>query len=574
MKKDGDNARLGAAEHLLFIGYLAALLLIGLLSVHQIGITWDEPNYFTSSYSYLSWFGHVAAEPSDWWSSIDRYWEQSHEAPPFFKLWAGLFAGGAALLFGTDDLGTLGDAYRMGSYVLFLLSTYAAFRFVRSEFGSAAAWGAALSMPLIPALFGFARLGQLDGAVASMYLLAALALYRMLGRGGRGWTVLAGAALGLAFATKLNVFPLVPAALLWSVVYRRERRSFMRLLASSCIGAAVFFALWPWLWRDPVGRTWEFLTWTAGLEEERFAYYLGEWWAGAPFHYPLTVLVALVPLAVAAAGVLGVVRLFGEARNPAAGWVLLNLTLVVAVAGSGLVPIYGGPRQFLAAFPLWALCAGVGVGWISSRLRRLRPAVTLAAYAALSLPGILWTGTAHSLEYYGEAVGLVPGARSLGFETTYLADTYKPAVAWVSEVAPRGATVYAQAGTHPVLESYRRIGELRSDLRPAYLAAIAPEGPHRDEDPREDSYFLFLPRQSIYTDQMLALEERRPLYEYAKGGVPLIRVYSGEAVGETLALEGGPEPRDVGPANALVVCGAVLAVLYVLWRQERSRPTP
>ena len=574
MKKDGDNARLGAAEHLLFIGYLAALLLVGLLSVHQVGITWDEPNYFTSSYSYLSWFAHVVAEPSEWWSSIDRYWEQSHEAPPFFKLWAGLFAGGAALLFGTDDLGTLGDAYRTGSYVLFLLSTYAAFRFVRSEFSSAAAWGAALSMPLIPALFGFARLGQLDGAVASMYLLAALALYRMLDRGGRGWTVLAGAALGLAFATKLNVFPLVPAALLWSVVYRRERRSFMRLLAASCIGAAMFFALWPWLWRDPVGRTWDFLTWTAGLEEERFAYYLGEWWAGAPFHYPLTALVALVPLAVAAAGVLGVVWLFGRARNPAAGWVLLNLTLVVAVAGSGLVPIYGGPRQFLAAFPLWALCAGVGVGWISSRLRHLRPAVTLAAYAALSLPGILWTGTAHSLEYYGEAVGLVPGARSLGFETTYLADTYKPAVAWVSEVAPRGATVYAQAGTHPVLESYRRIGELRSDLRPAYLAAIAPEGPHRDEDPREDSYFLFLPRQSIYTDQMLALEERRPLYEYAKGGVPLIRVYSGEAVGETLAFEGRPDPRDVGPANALLVCAAVLAVLYVLWRQERSRPTP
>jgi 4-amino-4-deoxy-L-arabinose transferase-like glycosyltransferase len=573
VKKDGDNAGLGAAEHRLFIGYLAALLLVGLLSVHQIGITWDEPNYFTSSYSYLSWFGHVVAEPSEWWSSIDRYWEQSHEAPPFFKLWAGLFAGGAALLFGTEDLGILGDAYRMGSYALFLLSTYAAFRFVRGEFGSAAAWGAALSMPLIPALFGFARLGQLDGAVASMYLLAAIALYRMLVYGGRRRTVVAGGALGLAFATKLNAFPLVPAALLWTIVYRCEKGSFARLFASACVGAAVFFALWPWLWRDPVGRTWEFLTWTAGLQDERFTYYLGEWWAGAPFHYPLAALVALVPLAVAAAGVLGVVRLFGEARNPAAGWVLLNLTLVLAVAGSGLVPIYGGPRQFLAAFPLWALCAGVGVGWFASRLR-VRPTVTLAAYAALSLPGILWTGTANSLEYYGEAVGLVPGARSLGFETTYLADTYKPAVQWVSEVAPRGATVYAQAGTHPVLESYRRIGELRRDLRPAYLAALAPEGPARDEEPREDSYFLFLPRQSIYTHQMLALEKKRPLYEYAKGGVPLIRVYSGEAVGGTLGVGGRPQPRDVGLANALVACGGLLAVLYMLRPRARSTPTP
>jgi 4-amino-4-deoxy-L-arabinose transferase-like glycosyltransferase len=420
-------------------------------------------------------------------------------------------------------------------------------------------------MPLIPALFGFARLGQLDGAVASMYLLAALALYRMLVRGGLGPTVLAGVVLGLAFATKLNVFPLVPAALLWVAVYRRERRTFARLFAGFAIGAAVFFGIWPWLWRDPVGRTWEFLTWTAGLQEERFAYYLGDWWAGAPFHYPLVTLVVLVPLAVALAGVLGVVRLFGEARNPSAGWVLLNLTLVLAVAGSGLVPIYGGPRQFLAAFPLWAICAGVGVGWLSSRLRA-PPAATLAAYAALSLPGLLWTGTAYSLEYYGEAVGLVPGAHALGFETTYLADTYKPAVGWLDRNAPEGATVYAQAGTHPVLESYRRIGELRRDLRPAYLAPIAPEGPARDEEPREDSYFLFLPRQSIYTDQMLALEEKQPLYEYDKGGVPLIRVYSGEAVGETLAIEGAPEPRDVSLVNALVVCGGVIAVLYALLR--------
>ena len=552
----------------MFPAYMAFLVVVGLLTVGRIGVTWDEPNYFTSSYSYLSWVGHVFAEPSEWWSSIDRYWEQSHEAPPFFKLWAGLFAGVGALLFGTENLDRLGDAYRFASYTLFLISIYAAFRFMRREFGSSEAWGVALSLPLVPVLFGFARLGQLDGAAAAMYLLAMMALYRMVVYGGRGRTLLAGVLLGLAFATKLTVFPLVPAALAWILVYRRGRAALLRLLAGFGIGAAVFFTIWPWLWRDPVGRTWEFLTWAGGLQDERLTFYLGQWWAGAPWHYPVVMLVAVVPLVVALAGVFGVVRLFIEARNPVAGWMILNLTFITGVAGSGLVPVYGGPRQFLPAFAVWAVCAGVGIGRLAILLRP-RPGVVLAVYAALALPGILWTGTANSLEYYGEGIGLIPGARALGFETTYLADTYKPAVEYVNRVAPQGATVYVQAGTYAVAETYRRIGDLRKDLRPAYLAPIAPDKYTRDRRPREDSYFLFLPRQSIYTDQMLALEKKKPAYAYEKGGVPLVKVYSGAAVGETLEVEGEPEARDVGWLNAVGAFGCGLALLVSIWRKQK-----
>ncbi|MGF1470259.1 MAG: ArnT family glycosyltransferase [Rubrobacteraceae bacterium] len=556
-----------------FLAYLAALALLGALTIGRIGITWDEPNYFTSSYSYLSWFGHVLSEPSGWWTSIDRYWEQSHEAPPFFKLWAGVFAGVGALIFGTGDLDRLGDAYRFGSYTLFLISVYAAFRFVRREFGPAAAWGTALSLPLIPVLFGFARLGQLDGAAAAMYLLAMIALYRLVVYGGLGKMLLAGGLLGLAFATKLTVFPLVPAALAWILVYGMGKAALWRTLAGFGIGGIVFFAIWPWLWRDPVGRTWEFLTWAGGLQDERLTYYLGQWWAGAPWHYPLFMLVAIVPLVVALAGVVGVVRLFSTARNPVAGWILLNLALVSAVAGSGLVPVYGGPRQFLLAFAVWAVCAGLGVGWLATLLRPRYQAV-LAAYVVLALPGILWTGPANSLEYYGEAVGLIPGARSLGFETTYLADTYKPAVEYVNEAAPEGATIYVQAGTYPVMETYRRIGVLREDLRPAYLAPIAPEKYTRDQSPREGSYFFFLPRQSIYTDQMLALEEKEPLYAYDKSGVPLVKVYSGEAVGETLEVKGEPESRNLGLFNAMAAFGCVLALLLAFWRKRNKGTSP
>ena len=567
-RKDLKGGKRRSGERPIFV-YLLVLAFLGLLTVGRIGVTWDEPNYFTSSYSYLSWFGHVVAEPTDWWASIDRYWRQSHEAPPFFKLWAGLFAGVAALVFGTDDLEMLGDAYRLASYALFLAATYGAFRFVRREFGPAEAWGTALSLPLVPVLFGFARLGQLDGAAAALYLLAMVALYRMVVSGGLGPTLWAGVLLGLAFATKLTVFPLVPAALAWVLVYRLGKAALWRTFAAFGIGAVVFFGIWPWLWRDPVGRTWEFLTWAGGLQDERFTFYLGQWWAGAPGHYPPAMLVAAVPLVVALAGVFGAVRLFREAQNPVAGWVLLNLAFIIGVAGSGLVPVYGGPRQFLPAFAVWAVCAGVGAGWLAKTLRP-RFQVILAAYVVLALPGILWTGTANSLEYYGEGVGLIPGARALGFETTYLANTYKPAVEYVNEVAPEGATVYVQAGTYAVTETYRRVGNLREDLRPAYLAPVSPDKYTRDRQPREGSYFLFLPRQSIYTDQMLALQDKEPLYAYEKGDVPLVKVYSGEAVGETLEVEGGPKARDVGWFNAVAVSGCTLALLGTFWKKRRK----
>jgi hypothetical protein len=51
----------------------------------------------------------------------------------------------------------------------------------------------------------------------------------------------------------------------------------------------------------------------------------------------------------------------------------------------------------------------------------------------------------------------------------------------------------------------------------------------------------------------------------------LIRVYSGEGVGETLDVEGAPQARDVGLANALVDGAVVLAVLYILLRGQRDR---
>ena len=85
----------------------------------------------------------------------------------------------------------LGNAYRLGSYALFLIAVYAAFRFLRREFGPAEAWGAALSLPLVPVLFGFARLGTARrGRRRDVPAVHDGSLYGAVVYGGRGRTVL------------------------------------------------------------------------------------------------------------------------------------------------------------------------------------------------------------------------------------------------------------------------------------------------------------------------------------------------------------------------------------------------
>lgn len=53
---DGERATCEGSGWPFYL-YLAGLLLLGVATVGEIGITWDEPNYFGSSYLYLSWFG-------------------------------------------------------------------------------------------------------------------------------------------------------------------------------------------------------------------------------------------------------------------------------------------------------------------------------------------------------------------------------------------------------------------------------------------------------------------------------------------------------------------------------------
>ena len=290
-------------------------------------------------------------------------------------------------------------------------------------------------------------------------------------------------------------------------------------------------------------------------------------------------LLATVPLVVTLArGSPAWSRLLAAARKP-------GCRVAAAEPGArlrgGRVRARAGLRRAAAVpsgvRPVGGLRRG-GCRLADQRRLRYRSRMVLAAYVvyvALALPGILWTGAANSLEYYGEGIGGIPGARTLGFETTYLADTYKPAVEYVNAAAPEGATVYVQAGTYPVMETYRRIGDLREDLRPAYLAPIAPGRYTRDETaPRE--LVLPLPAAPVHLHGPDAGPggEGAALRLRERAAYRSSRCIREPPSGRRWTWRARPEARDVGLLNAAVAFGGVLTLLVYLWAKRGGRKNP
>ena len=119
----------------------------------------------------------------------------------------------------------------------------------------------------------------------------------------------AGLAWGLALLTKIHAWFLPPVVLVWcpGPAGRAGR--------GGCVGLAggrawtIFFAGWPWLWSDPVGRLRAYL----GTGVERVSIrvlYFGRVFADrdVPWHYPWVYFAATVPVGLQALGVWGLVR--------------------------------------------------------------------------------------------------------------------------------------------------------------------------------------------------------------------------------------------------------------------------
>jgi 4-amino-4-deoxy-L-arabinose transferase-like glycosyltransferase len=350
---------------------------------------------------------------------------------------------------------------------------------------------AAVSLAAMPRVFFHSHLACFDMPVASLWLVTAYAYWRSLERGGLAWPLATGVLYGLLLNTKHNAWLLPPALVahflvtrgrtLWSELRHGRLVVPRALLAMALIGPAVFYATWPWIWRDTWQRLADYVAFHTGHEYYNMEF-LGRtyWKPPMPRLYAGLMTLATVPSVILCAAALGAVRAGKQALAARAapgsrfGTDALWFSCVLVGYAPWLAsstPIFGGTKHWITAYPFVALLAARGFHYLTelaaTAFERRRTFVEGLGAAAMLAGPVLITARSHpwGLSSYAPLVGGAPGAATLGLNRTFWGYTTGAAQTFLNENAPRNARVYVH---DTALQSWAMLaadGRVRPDLR-------------------------------------------------------------------------------------------------------------
>ncbi|MGK3963035.1 ArnT family glycosyltransferase [Sorangium sp. So ce118] len=436
MSRTARPAPLARADGAIALAFAAAYVALLLATAGDLGYARDEGFYFFAASRYGAWFQALLEAPRAALDPgvIDAAWSVNHEHPGLIK---SLFA--LSNLFLQKRLGLFameGTSYRFPAMVLSGAGVALVYLWGTQARDRIAGASAAALFAMMPRYFYHAHLACFDAPIVTVWAVCAYAYWRSLRDGGALWPVLTGVTFGLALDTKHNSWflPIVcvahaiamelterivapatatevpprEAAAAAPAPPRGGRRALAALAAMATIGPLVFYALWPWIWRDTLPRLREYASFHLNHEYYNMEFLGRNHWtppmprAYAPVMTAATVPVVtlclfaaglfasarerlLYPLARAAArlapaggGRALAARLRPPARDPG-GTALLWFLAIAAVYGAWLspsTPIFGGTKHWMTAYPFVALFAGAA---FSAAVRRARLALRALA---------------------------------------------------------------------------------------------------------------------------------------------------------------------------------------------------
>lgn len=460
--------------------------------------------------------------------------EEPHGHPPLYAL-VGLI--GDVLTPWRSDL----SRARLGPILIFSLTAGFLFGFVARRWGVWPALAAAGAWVFQPNLFAHGHYATYDALLSSLWLGATLAFANAVedppeDLGGSvtttsprrlrwGWTVAFGLLAGCAADTKLTGWFLPIPFLVWTALYR-SRRALPTLLAGGAVALAFLYLINPPWWTEPIAGMTRFIGSNLRRAEtiRIKTLFLGRVVStpdgSLPWYNTVVWTVFVTPVGFLALALAGVGRSLRRARTEPFGVLAVgHWAFLLALRALPHTPGHDGVRQFLPAFGMLAVVAGLGGASVVEGLgkwgrRLIGVAVVEGVFSvALMMPV--------PLSYDSPLVGGLPGAAALGMEPTYYWDSLTvEARAWLRANTPPGGKV--RFATFPTSWLYLRDAH---ELPPGLLL----------NDPGVWTWYVVQNRPGAFSPLDRALIRRgEPAFTVVRWGVPLLWVFPYPQVEEAL----------------------------------------
>lgn len=474
-----------------------AFFIIGIFTLSDYGINWDTPSRmlrgqaymqffltgrksfgFTDSLSplifkpdeYLTRFNFLAGEGEKRVSLPKRPLFKKQELRSFYQsnIWSSeffkpdLIQGHPPLpeILGSfsnrlfyqvlhllDDLESYSIPYLFISAIgVFIVSLFT-FEITHSLFASTIA---GLSLALFPLFFAESHFNMKDPLQASFFAGAIWFFWHWVRENRVIWGIGFIGFIVLALAVKWNIAFLPFIILPWLFLIRfKDWGKLGKLGGLGILGVFLFLiAIWPPFWQNPLAVT------------QIFKYYLSTGVGGnsiqpagfiLPFKinaYPLILLFSQTPEIILILGVIGVIGGIRGIRGDKlkTGYLLLLWLLVPIIRYSlPYARSYSGTRQIMEVIPAMAILAGIGAGYLLSRIRKNIMIIKIITIIIIILALVVPILHLHPNEnvYFNNLVGGLNGAyqKNLIDPMATYGNMYKQAVLWINQNAPKDANV-------------------------------------------------------------------------------------------------------------------------------------
>lgn len=399
-------------------------------------------------------------------------------------------------------LGVLGpiDAQHAVLPLLAALLAAVLFLFVRRVAGPWEAVIALLCLLSHPRFWSHVHYNVKDISACVMFSVVAIAFHRAVRdrnfRAMLGFGVL----FGLALATRPNamLLPFVLGPYLLHVLVRRRRarelllgrRTWGALAACPLIGAALWFAAWPYMWIDFPDNVLRHLGYvqtmsTGGNVYSEVLFGSRSWNLVPPVLAVVTTPVVVLGLLLLGLGPMAVRAVKQRRLEPVHLLLLLWLVVPVLRAALPMTRDYDGIRHWLEYVPAVAVLAGIGGAAVVRRaLGRLglQPESGRGRALALGLVGlcfgpvVAWNVRNHpnQVAYFNTLIGGLGGAQRMGLPhaTDYWGVSYRQGMRWLNEHARRGSLLMVAIADH-LVEMPRGLW-LRKDIAIQNISGLFP----------------------------------------------------------------------------------------------------